>query len=202
MSLHVLRSTAWTPVHADAVTAEPWRNGGGRTRELLAWPSSRDPLLRISVADIDADGPFSTFAGLQRWFAVLEGAGVELRFAHGTQRITPHDAPLAFDGGEAPGCRLLDGPTRDLNLMHLGGCAAMERAEHRVAWRAGAAQCGLFSAVAGTWHGPDGQRVELPPRTLLWLAAAPQYPMHFEARRTGPGPLGWWLAFTPAEQPL
>jgi environmental stress-induced protein Ves len=36
-------------------------------------------VLRISVAEITRDGPFSAFAGVQRWFAVLEGAGVMLR---------------------------------------------------------------------------------------------------------------------------
>ena len=32
-----------------------------------------DWTLRISVADIDADGPFSPFPGITRWFAVLDG---------------------------------------------------------------------------------------------------------------------------------
>jgi len=31
--------------------AVPWRNGGGVTRELLAWPDSKDWALRVSVAD-------------------------------------------------------------------------------------------------------------------------------------------------------
>jgi uncharacterized protein len=31
-----------------------WRNGGGVTRELLAWPDPEDWLLRVSVADIHA----------------------------------------------------------------------------------------------------------------------------------------------------
>ena len=42
-------------VHADAVEATPWRNGGGVTRELLAWPHGADWRVRISVAEIDAD---------------------------------------------------------------------------------------------------------------------------------------------------
>ena len=58
---------------------QPWRNGGGVTRELLAWPDGGDWRVRVSVADIDADGPFSAFPGVERWFAVLEGAGVALR---------------------------------------------------------------------------------------------------------------------------
>ncbi|MEO8526020.1 MAG: HutD family protein [Caldimonas sp.] len=46
--------------------AQPWRNGGGVTRELLAWPGVGDWCVRVSIADIEADGPFSTFSGVQR----------------------------------------------------------------------------------------------------------------------------------------
>ena len=54
--------------------AAPWRNGGGVTRELLrlaARPATGS--VRVSVADIEADGPFSPFPGVERWFAVLRG---------------------------------------------------------------------------------------------------------------------------------
>ena len=108
-------------VALDAAAPQPWRNGGGRTRELLSWPSAEGWRLRISVADIEADGPFSAFEGVRRWFAVVEGAGVALAFADGERICRRGDAPLAFDGAAAPGCRLLDGPTRDLNLMARGG---------------------------------------------------------------------------------
>jgi environmental stress-induced protein Ves len=45
------------------------------------WPGPRPASgkLRISVAAITRDGPFSAFAGVQRWFAVLRGDGVMLR---------------------------------------------------------------------------------------------------------------------------
>jgi environmental stress-induced protein Ves len=39
----------------------PWRNGGGLTRELLAQSDPQDWLLRVSVADIHASGPFSVY---------------------------------------------------------------------------------------------------------------------------------------------
>ena len=75
---------------------QPWRNGGGVTRELLCLPagSGNDWTLRISVADIDADGPFSPFPGVTRWFAVLDGAGVRLRFDDRTLAVRCDDAPL------------------------------------------------------------------------------------------------------------
>lgn len=187
-------------VNADAVSPQPWQNHGGYTRELLAWPSAAEPLLRISLADIDSDGPFSAFAGMQRWFMVLEGAGVELDFGGDSKSVTPDDPPLHFDGAAAPRCRLLDGGTRDLNLMHrCGSDAAIQRVDDGAPWRAGSAQCGLFAAVAGTWHCADGRRVELPARSLLWLNPGPAESMHFDADHAAPQTVGWWLAFTPAK---
>ena len=111
------------------VTPTPWRNGGGATRELLAWPSAERWALRLSVAQIERDGPFSSFHGIERWFAVIDGAGVELRFgsADRIRRVGPADEVLRFDGGIAPACRLLDGPTQDLNLMLARGRGGLQR---------------------------------------------------------------------------
>ena len=114
---------------------QPWRNGGGVTRELLAWPDARDWRVRVSVADIEADGPFSAFPGVQRWFAVLKGAGVALCIDGAAQRLTRSDAPFAFDGAAQPTCRLLDGPTRDLNLMLRGAGGSMRVAEDGQDWQ-------------------------------------------------------------------
>ncbi|MFM8770036.1 MAG: HutD family protein, partial [Rubrivivax sp.] len=134
-------------VRLQEATAQPWRTGGGVTRELLAWSapeglvhegaarasreaSAEDWDLRVSVADITQDGPFSAFPGISRCFAVLEGAGVVLNLRGQAQTLSPASEPLAFDGAEAPGCRLVSGPTRDLNLMarHSAGLAWMQRA--------------------------------------------------------------------------
>lgn len=111
------------PTLIDAAQQPPqaWRNGGGVTRELHAWPSATDWQLRISLADIERDGPFSAFPGVQRHFAVLSGAGVALRFGDVWREQRASDPPLAFDGADAPDCRLLNGATRDLNLMLRGG---------------------------------------------------------------------------------
>lgn len=95
----------------------PWRNGGGLTRELLAWPRPEHWQLRVSVAMIEQDGPFSPFADVQRWFAVLAGAGVQLDLPRGRVTLAPHDTPITFEGEDAPGCQLLEGPTLDLNFM-------------------------------------------------------------------------------------
>lgn len=96
---------------------QPWRNGGGTTRELLAWPRAGDWQLRVSVAEIAHDGAFSPFPGIQRWFAVLDGAGVQLELPRGRVTVTPQDEPALFEGEDAPMCRLLEGTTHDLNFM-------------------------------------------------------------------------------------
>ena len=155
-------------VRLQGVAPQPWRNGGGRTRELLAWPSAEAWSLRISVAEIEQDGPFSAFPGVQRWFAVIEGEGVALAF-DGAERICRRgDAPLAFDGGAAPGCRLFDGPTRDLNLMARHGRATMRAVRADAPWDEAYAWRGLYTAVAGRWH--DGAALRaVEAGTLMWL---------------------------------
>jgi environmental stress-induced protein Ves len=185
-------------VASQEIPTQPWSNGGGRTRELLSWPSTQEWALRVSLADIERDGPFSAFAGVERWFAVVEGDGVELRFADHRRRLTPIDEPLRFDGAAAPHCGLIGGVTRDLNLMHRGGNAAMLSVHDKLAWQAQAAQCGLFTAVAGTWMCADGQHHKLAARTLLWFEHAPAQAQVFEAHPPSPPPVGWWLSFTPA----
>ncbi len=190
-------------IRAADVAPQAWRNRSGQTRELLAWPGAADWKLRISVADIEADGPFSAFDGVQRWFAVISGAGVRLRFADAERSLRPGDAPLCFDGAAAPGCRLIDGPTRDLNLMARDGKvrardARMQLVAANVPWHSSAQQRGLFCAVGGRCEGPSGERVWLPANTLLWHDEATPGPFHFTPDAPADGPLGWWLEYSPS----
>ena len=90
MSLNILR--------CDDVPATPWRNGAGLARDLLHWPDVADWQLRISVADIDVDSPFSVYAEAERWFAVVEGAGVRLHLPSGWQRVVAEGPALHFRG--------------------------------------------------------------------------------------------------------
>ncbi len=185
-------------VHAEQVTPQAWRNGGGRTRELLSQPAGGDWKLRVSLADIDADGPFSAFPGVERWFAVVQGAGVVLRFDGIERALRMGDPPLRFDGADAPGCSLIAGPTRDLNLMARGGAGAMQMVLAGEWWNERFDDRGLFTLGAGRWQaeptGADGtppeRRVEA--HTLLWdLGDAP---CRFVP--DGAGPCGWWLGFS------
>ena len=191
-------------VQADHVAPQAWRNGGGQTRELLAWPSIADWQLRISRADIAASGPFSAFAGVQRWFAVISGNGLVLRMptidAHTLDHhLFPGHQPLHFDGSLAPFCQLEDGPTQDLNLMHRGGQACMLAVEAEAAWRPPHRMCGLYTALPGSWS--DGQRsLALAAHSLLWLPQGSARALRF--RPDGAElPLAWWLGFTPETSP-
>lgn len=118
---------SWQTVRLADATTSPWRNGGGVTRELLAWPSAQDWVWRMSVAEVESSGPFSRFDGVQRWFAVLAGAGVRLTLdapaGMQTHALTRSSAPLCFDGAVPTQCDLLNGPTQDFNLMLRSGRA-------------------------------------------------------------------------------
>jgi uncharacterized protein len=183
-------------INAEQRTAQPWQNGGGRTRELLARPAGPDWTLRVSLADIEADGPFSSFPGVQRWFAVVQGGGVLLRFAAVELQVRAGDAPICFDGADAPGCALIDGPTRDLNLMLRDGVGAMRLVRAGEPWNERFAERGLFTACAGHLaidpgdgdsRPATGLRVEA--LTLLWNLGG--LPCSFVP--DSPGPCSWWL---------
>ena len=147
------------------------------------------------MADIGADGPFSAFPGIERWFAVLTGAGVALSFAEGERPVLVGDAPLRFDGGAAPGCRLLGGPTRDLNLMAPGGRGHMQPVAAGAAWDEPYALRGFFTAVAGRWSG-SGETRELEMHTLLWDDSPAPAAWRFEPGCATAGPCGWWLGLS------
>ena len=188
-------------VTLDLIAPQPWKNGGGSTRELLAWPGTADWQLRVSVADIAQDGPFSPYPGVERWFAVLEGAGVRLAWPGGHERrLTPRDPALRFAGEPAPHCHLLAGPTRDLNLMLRGGGeAGLAAAMSGAAWSApNAAQCGVYTLCEGTWESADGRRRVLPRHALFWLPRASRHMQRFTAHDETAQPPAWWLHAAPA----
>ena len=109
-------------VPAGAQRRERWRNGAGWTREIHAAPDLADPsgpwAWRLSIAEIDADAPFSSFPGVDRELVLLSGNGLRLRFDDGevAELQPPHDR-LRFAGERAVSGELLDGPTTDFNLM-------------------------------------------------------------------------------------
>lgn len=99
----------------------PWKNGGGETAEIAVEPA--DAALdaidwRISMARVDADGPFSTFPGIDRTLAILAGAGLRLHVASmRSVELTLRSPPHPFPADVATRAELLGGPITDLNVM-------------------------------------------------------------------------------------
>lgn len=162
------------PLRADDVAPTPWKNGGGVARELLCAPDATNWLWRISLADVNVDGPFSAYPGVQRWFAVVSGGGVELDFAGRLLRLHAGEQALCFDGAAAPACRLIGGPTRDLNLMLQGGArGVMHRGRAGEHWHDAWPLRGRFDIASATlhWSLPPGSTCA--PADCLWLGVAP-----------------------------
>jgi environmental stress-induced protein Ves len=160
----------WQVVSLSGVQPQAWKNGGGTTRELLAWPSATDWQVRLSVAEVKADGPFSRFDGVQRCFAVLSGAGVRLVVNQQAHVLTPASDPLAFDGGADTQCTLLGGATQDFNLMVRGGDAVLQRVQTPMLLAAAPAFLqAVYAVSAPAQLGP----LTLPPHTLAWRLGGP-----------------------------
>jgi len=100
---------------------QPWKNGLGSTREIAIHPDGaggNDFLWRVSIAEVDSAAPFSSFPGIDRQIALLDGNGFTMTLDDGRAHalITPF-APFAFAGEARVAVTLVDGPTRDFNLM-------------------------------------------------------------------------------------
>ncbi len=113
----------------------PWKNGGGVTREIFAFPPGAAAFdWRLSIADVAGDGPFSPFEGCARSIMLLEGNGMRLRITDAgstiEHRIDVPFQPVDFDGGAATRCTLIDGAVRDFNIMSAHARVRHEHAVH------------------------------------------------------------------------
>lgn len=123
-------TATWLPLRQQLL--QPWRNGGGSTREVAI-----DPLgatvqggfrWRVSIASVAGDGPFSVFPGIDRSLWLLAGAGMDLAAAGCAVRLARPLQRFDFAGEAAITATLLDGPTEDLSVMTDRGAVEM-RAE-------------------------------------------------------------------------
>lgn len=148
---------AWLPVSR-------WRNGGGATREIISYPPGDAPFAwRASIATIDADGPFSSFPGIDRVITLLHGDSVLLRSEHTTQRLLPHQ-PWAFPGEWAIDARI-NGRCEDFNIMTRRDSW---RAQVDVVGHAVSSEHGVAYVLAGEWEAENGERWQ-PQQGVWWL---------------------------------
>ena len=141
--------TAWQVIRAADFQAMPWRNGGGTTWEIARgrFPdgAEADWHWRFSLAEIASDGPFSAFPGIDRFLTVISGQGIELKIDDAPPRRLLAGEDIEFPGEAAIGCDLLNGPTRDLNMM-------VDRRSARI------------------WPGRDGRRLQAEAGLILLYA--------------------------------
>jgi environmental stress-induced protein Ves len=105
-------------IAANEYRRERWKNGTGWTREIVRMPETGDWDWRLSIAEIEQDGPFSVFPGIDRELVLIRGNGLRLRFSDGeVHELQPPHARLRFAGEREVRSELQDGPTHDFNLM-------------------------------------------------------------------------------------
>lgn len=111
----------WLLLASATAVRQPWKNGGGMTRQIAIWPPDSAPdacTWRVSAADVDHSGDFSDWSGYDRHLTVTHGAGIRLVDKDdGKALVLQTDAVFAFPGERQYACTLLDGPVRDCNVM-------------------------------------------------------------------------------------
>jgi uncharacterized protein len=105
--------------------SEPWRNGGGVTRELASHPkaaSAQDGAWdwRVSIADVTKAGDFSAFPGMERVLTVVDGE-LLLLTVDGAEHPLEKYRPFRFSGDAAAHGALPTGDIRDLNVITRAG---------------------------------------------------------------------------------
>ncbi|WP_054312942.1 HutD family protein [Mesorhizobium sp. 1M-11] len=159
----------------------PWKNGGGTTTEIVVSPAGAgldDFDWRISMARVEAGGPFSVFAGIDRTLSILEGEGMRLSIAgYDSVDLTRASEPLFFPADAETEATLAAGPITDLNVM-----TRRARARHTVRrvslsepldFIAEATATLVFCHEGGIQIG-ESPTVALNARDTLWLDEAGQ----------------------------
>jgi environmental stress-induced protein Ves len=108
---------------------KPWKNGGGSTTDIAVFPQEAgfDEFdWRVSLATIAADGPFSTFPGIERTLVLLDGHGMTLDIDGEPTLVSRAEPVVAFDGESEVMAKLNRGPSTDFNVM-----TRLDRCYHR-----------------------------------------------------------------------
>lgn len=97
----------------------PWKNGGGKTTELFKISGSTDSsfLFRLSIANVESNGPFSHFPNTERILMLLDGPGFHLKSSEYDFSLKDSQIPFYFSGESSIFCTLVNGPCHDFNVM-------------------------------------------------------------------------------------
>lgn len=109
-------SVPTTIVRFSELAPVPWANGLGSTAEIYRDPADGPFRVRVSVATIDRDAPFSALPGVDRQLLALGPDALSLVVDGRRHTLRPHDV-LAFAGEQAVASTGVHTEGRDLNLM-------------------------------------------------------------------------------------
>lgn len=93
----------------------PWLGGGGVTHELARHPADGDFDWRLSVAEVQQDGPFSRLDGVDRIITLCSPGRMVLHVPDPVE--LKRFSPYSFAGEIEVTCTVPDGPTLDFNVM-------------------------------------------------------------------------------------
>lgn len=97
----------------------PWKNGLGFTHEIAKLNQELNErfIWRLSIAEVNQNGPFSSFEGYDRNISVLNGAGMTLQVNDKSSgHLTPFQS-FEFSGSAQTYCELFAGKIDDFNLI-------------------------------------------------------------------------------------
>lgn len=149
-----------------------WKNGAGWTTEIAHAPADdRGFAWRVSIAEVDADAPFSAFPGVDRSLLVLAGEGMALVLDDGAPvLLRPLGEVLRFPGEAVVHARLLGGPNRDFNVM-----TRRDRCTHTLALRRPGEPLSLTRSPGQSWlvHVLTGAAAGVPAGDSFLVPAGP-----------------------------
>ena len=95
----------------------PWANGRGTSYEIASDRNEAGEWTwRLAMAPVNEDGPFSRIECVNRFLAVVEGAGMLLSVDRKKLQCLPMQV-VRFRGDAITEATLTDGPIMDINLM-------------------------------------------------------------------------------------
>jgi environmental stress-induced protein Ves len=154
-----------------------WKNGRGETVEIAVEPreASIDTFdWRVSTAAVVEDGVFSTFQGIERTLAVLNGGELFLTIGEQPEsRLDTASVPLSFPADTRCVARLSGEAVEDLNVMSRRGVCRhlLKRLSIDVTIEQTSTVAVIVSAPGAATVQVDGSQLEFRPLDSLRLSS-------------------------------